>query len=274
MTTSALPISVLFITYRRVALLAETSGALMRLFPEGFAETVVADDGSPPSDQRAIRALKFDKFVLPDRNSGLGANNNAGLRACSNDYVLMLQDDWRPGAAFPRALRQAIWILDHDPEIGMIRFAGGVPGEFLLEARPSPHGPYHVCLHDRPGAVEVNHIYSDTPHLRRAELLEPALLGPYREGCAMEECEEDYSCRFEAQSRFYIAFPTAGALDYFENIGVDHSHRTRKFRYQLDLAGLWVARLMGLRRDGPLYRRLRSAWFSTRGWLIQARLLK
>jgi hypothetical protein len=270
----AVPVSVLFITYRRVPLLAETSGRLRALFPGGFAQTVVADDGSSPAEQAAIRALGFDRCVLAPRNAGLGANNNAGLRACDGDLVLMLQDDWMATAAFPAALEQAIWILRHDPEVGMVRFAGGEPSDFRLQARPSPFGPYYVCRHDQPGAVASEHIYSDTPHLRRAALLDPAQLGPYREGCAMEECEEEYSCRFEAQSRVYIAFPTDGPLGYFDNVGGDQSHRTRKFRYRLDEALVAGARLAGLRREGAAYRTLRALWFSTKARLIRAGLLR
>lgn len=270
----ACPVSVLFITYRRVPLLAQTSGALKALFPQGFAETVVSDDGSSPAEQEAIRQLGFDRCLLPPQNAGLGANNNAGLRACAGDYILMLQDDWRATHAFPAALEQAIWILDEDPQVGMVRFAGGDPADFVLEARTSPHGPYYVCRHDQPGAVGREHIYSDTPHLRRAALLDPAWIGPYREGCAMEECEEDYSCRFEAQSRVYVAFPTDGALGYFVNVGEAHSHRTRKFRYKLDAALVAGSRVLGLRREGAVYRRLRRLWFAARTRLIESGLLK
>jgi GT2 family glycosyltransferase len=87
-------------------------------------ELIVADDGSSPAEQQAIRDIGFDVYILSPRNRGLGANNNAGLRAAKGKYILMMQDDWKMTPAASGKIEQAIDILEADNTVGMIRFCG------------------------------------------------------------------------------------------------------------------------------------------------------
>ena len=112
-------LSVVFITYKRVDLLEKSLRAFMSHCNYNPIEFIVADDGSSANEQIKIRTLPFDKYILSPKNKGLGANQNAGLNNASGKYILMLQDDWELTDC-SGIIQQAISILEHDSEIGII----------------------------------------------------------------------------------------------------------------------------------------------------------
>ncbi|MDR3414445.1 MAG: glycosyltransferase [Formivibrio sp.] len=267
-------LSVLFITYKRPQVLEKSFNALKRHLGNIDCEYVVADDGSPKEIRDYIAGMPFDRFVLPDKNSGLGANNNNGLAACSGRYILMVQDDWTATAAFEGIVEKAIRVLDADEDVGIIRFAGGNPEWFPLEVRSVGDIDYFVCDHKGRQYDPAKPVYSDPPHLRRSTIFDPSILGPYKEGCPMEDSEQDYSDRFDAQDKFHIAFMSAVEMPYFINSGIDVSHRTAKFRYKLDNWLRAAALGLGMTSGGTAWRTFRSAWYAIKNVLISARLLK
>ncbi len=267
-------LSVVFITYRRLGLLRQTSAAFAAAIRYPRMERIVADDGSPAKVQDGIRRLDFDKYVLSRDNKGLGANNNNALLAASGDYILMMQDDWLPTELADGAVARAMAILRHDPQVGMIRFYPGAIDYYPLETRRLEGSNYYVCDHGAPSYDKRQHVYSDTPHLRRAALNAPDVLGLYLEGAPMEDTEEEYSNRLEAQSRYRVGFLDRGSVVYFRHIGEDHSHRTTKLRYRLDGWLLSAAAMLGLRKESWLFQRLRSVWYGIRGGLIALGLLR
>ena len=283
LTASAIPrraamtnvplLSVIFITYQRLDLLRRTCSAFECRVTYPRLEWIVCDDGSPRAMQEGIRRLPFDRYLLSPENRGLGANNNAGLRAATGRYILMMQDDWDATPLASAAIERALAILEHDNEVGMVRFYPGAIGHYPLEARRLGGVEYFVCDHRSPGYDPRHPVYSDTPHIRKAEMNDPALLGLYRENVPMETSEQDYSDRFDRQSRYRIAFLDRGESVIFIHTGSAHSHRTSKLRYRLDRALLALAAGLGLQRESTLYGRLRSVWFAVRDWLIERRLL-
>ena len=90
-------LSIIFITYKRFILLEKSLNELLININYESKETIVSDDGSPEKVQKKIKKLPFDKFILSRKNRGLGANNNAGLKAAEGEYILMVQDDWMLG---------------------------------------------------------------------------------------------------------------------------------------------------------------------------------
>src|SRR5688500_17208365 len=63
-------------------------------------EIIVVDDGS--TDDTSTVAAAFDRVrVVRQSNQGLSAARNAGLRACSGDFVIFLDADDR---LLPRAI--------------------------------------------------------------------------------------------------------------------------------------------------------------------------
>ena len=267
-------LSALFITYERPELLEECLKRVKQQIGALACEFVVADDGSTADTQALIRQMPFDQFVLPIENRGLGANNNNGLAACTGQYILMLQDDWHATDLFEGVLAKAASILDADPQVGIIRFAGGNPAYFPLERRNVGGVDYYVCDHKNRVYDPGRPVYADPPHLRRASVNDPAVLGPYREGCPMEDSEQDYSDRFDSQDGFRIAFMTPTIVDYFTNVGVESSHRTRKFRYRLENKVRQTAVRLGLSPGSRLWNTLRPVWFGLKTSLIRFKIIK
>jgi glycosyltransferase involved in cell wall biosynthesis len=270
-------LSVVFISYRRVDLLARAYASFLRVNTYQPVELIVADDGSPPEDQKKIKDMKFDRYVLGSRNRGLGANNNAGLLAARGKYILMLQDDWETTAAAADYLERAVDVLEADPEIGMVRFYGDTDLCPLLR-REVGGTPYWVCDHKsseyRSRKLLYRHIYGDTPHMRRSTLNEREEIGLYPEGLAMEETEESYALRFDQQEKYYIAFLYEKLQPLFLHLGDERSHRIGKMRYRLDQVLISLAACLRLRRGNPLYEMGKSVWFSLKKSLIRARLLR
>ena len=83
---AALPkISAVFVTYNRLETLRPTFDTFLATtdYPRDRLELVVADDSSRPEVQAEIRKMPFDVLALSERNNGIGANVNNGIRAAS-----------------------------------------------------------------------------------------------------------------------------------------------------------------------------------------------
>lgn len=71
--------------------------------------------------QAVMRRLPFNRFVLSNRNSGLGANSNSALAAAKGEFVLQLQDDWECNG--PSGFVEAgLSVMRERPEIAFIGF--------------------------------------------------------------------------------------------------------------------------------------------------------
>jgi glycosyltransferase involved in cell wall biosynthesis len=268
-------ISVLFITYNRSDILAQTVRA-MYAWP-GFAQavTICSDDCSEPEHQARIRAIGFDTVLIPEKNGGLGRNNNKGLKAVDTEYVLMIQDDCE--LRDPSSIDKAIQILDHDPSIGMVRLMDDAH-HFPLQARKVGDVNYWVCDHHSPEYLRLKQqarrirVYSDHAQLRRRALHE-SLLGYYAEGVPMEYTEMDYEDRVDAQRDFYIAFLSNTENNFFVHQGTDASFRTSKLRYKIDDALVHMVNTLGVRKL-PVYSWLRSIYRAMQESLVRAGVLK
>lgn len=268
-------VSIVFITYNRSDILAQTVQA-MKAWP-GFeqATTICSDDCSQPEHQARIRAMGFDKVLIPEKNGGLGRNNNKGLRAVETDYVLMIQDDCE--LLDPSCIDKAIRILDADSSIGMVRLMGE-PVHFPLSKKRVGDLEYWVCDHlsdayqalkQQPRRVRV---YSDHPQLRR-RAVHQSLVGYYAEGVPMESTEMDYEDRVDQQSSFFVAFLSNIENSYFTHRGTETSFRTSKLRYKVDEALVKTINAFGLRKL-PVYVWLRSGYRRAQDALVKAGVLK
>lgn len=94
-------VSVIIPTYRRASLLAL---ALERVRRQTYRhlEIIVVDDGSPDNTAEVVRvnAAQDDRvrYIRHERNKGLPAGRNTGVRAAGGEYIAFLDDDdeWRP----------------------------------------------------------------------------------------------------------------------------------------------------------------------------------
>jgi len=242
-------VSVLFLTYRRVSLLQRTLRSFQANTAYAPLELVVADDGSPQDTQLLIRAMPFDRFVLGATNRGLGANLNAGLAACRGDYVLVLQDDW--DCVGPATyLQHAVELMRAHAEVGLVKFYGVEHMVVPFDVGDDCGEPCVYVPSTLPDGTPQAHVYSDTPHLRSRALTE--VVGLYREGCRMEECERDYELRFAAQSALTAAIIPRYYNQVFVHTGESLSHRTAKTRVRTERALLPAARWLQ-RHCWPVY---------------------
>lgn len=224
-------VSALFITWKRFDMLKPTVESFLRNTDYPNLELVIADDGSGPEIQAQIRTLPVHRFSLPQKHRGLGANNNSGLRLCTGKYILMIQDDWCCQGP-PNYLSNVVAVLEANPEVGIINFAGtNHPPDFNRRLKGSDE-PCYVT----PRPLEDGHkeyfLYSDQPHIRSRAALD--IIGYYIEDRDMERCEADYSLRWKNQSVFLTAaFPGyLGRVFTNEGFAQNRSHRLTKFRYR------------------------------------------
>jgi hypothetical protein len=227
-------VSVLFVTYKRFNLLKPTVESFRRNTSYPNLELVIADDGSGPEIQAQIRTLPADVFALAPKNRGLGANNNNGLQHCKGKYILMIQDDWECHGP-PDYLLNCVKLMEANPQVGIINF-GGAPHPPALD-RPL-YGSGEPCYVT---PVPFKHhkeesLYSDQPHIQSRAALEE--VGLYLEHRDQDQCEIDYSIRWQQQEKFLTAVFPAYYMKVFSNEGQasGQSFRLKLFRYRVRAA--------------------------------------
>ena len=144
--------------------------------------------------------MPFDQYLLADRNEGLGANTNKGIRAARGEFILQLQDDFR-FIGDPDFLQKCVIKFQDDPSLGIIRFTDVT----------TP-----TCFQ-----------YSDQPHLKRRELHD--IVGYYKERVAMTVMERDFVKRWNRQSTYML--DSFGA-DIFVHTGGAHSFNPCNARHE------------------------------------------
>lgn len=223
-------VSVLFVTYKRFDLLKRTVESFLSETDYPNLELVVADDASGDEVQHQIRTLPVDVFAFAPKNRGLGANNNLGLRNCKGDYILMLQDDWQCHG--PRDyLRNAVAVMQANPQVGIINFVGANHPPDLTMRLPGSEEPCYITPRPLEGGHMEYFLYSDNPHLRSRAMMD--FMGYYIEDRDMEKCEIDYNFRWKHQKQFLTAVFPAYYRKTFVHVGAEHSYRTTRMRYRI-----------------------------------------
>src|SRR3954469_20112712 len=115
MPAEPLPITVIVPVYNGAALLGE--GLTSALAQEPPPATVIgADDGST-DDPDAVLAHFPTVEVIKQKNQGVGAARNVGLRRADTTYVMFLDQDDR---LLPGALIHAAKLLEGDPRAAFV----------------------------------------------------------------------------------------------------------------------------------------------------------
>jgi Glycosyl transferase family 2 len=223
-------VSVLFITYKRFDMLERSFRAFRENTSYPNLELVIADDGSGPEVQAQIRTLSADVFALLPKNRGLGANNNNGIRNCSGKYILMIQDDWMCQGP-PDYLSNSIAVLESNPRVGLINFAGAPHPPDHTQPLTGSGEPCYVTPTPCQREVRREFLYADQPHIHTRAAIE--YVGLYKEDRDMEECEMDYNLRWENQDRYLTAVFPAYHDRVFVCAAEAQSFRTTRFRYKV-----------------------------------------
>lgn len=236
-------VSVVFITWKRFDLLKPTVESFLRNTDYPNLELVISDDGSGPEIQAQIRTLPAHKFSLPEKHGGLGANNNNGLRLCTGNYILMIQDDWLCHGPSDY-LKNAVAVMETNPQVGILNFAGAPhPADRNMPLKGSTEPCFVTPKPYEDGRFEY-FLYCDQPHLRSRAALD--YVGLYAEKRDMEQCEIDYNHRWKTQTKFLTAVFPAYYMRVFSNEGEvqGRSHRLNKFRYRVTRPLVPLARWM------------------------------
>jgi len=251
MPQSELPlVSALFITYKRFDLLKKAVEGFRRNTAYPNLELVIADDGSGPEIQSQIRTLPADVFALAPKNRGLGANNNNGLHHCRGKYILMIQDDWE-GQGPADYLLNSVKVMEANPHIGIINFAGGNHPPDLNQRLSESDEPCYVTQ-ARANTHKIEYLYADQPHIRSRAALEH--VGFYIEHRDQDQCEIDYCIRWQQQTRFLTAAFPRYYYSVFRNNGTpDRSFRLKLFRNRVR-ALLLPAKPFLVKYANPLFR--------------------
>jgi glycosyltransferase involved in cell wall biosynthesis len=92
-------VSVIIPTYKRASLIARSINSVLRQTYRDI-EVIVVDDGSPDNTGEVVAAIRDERvrYMRHERNKGLPATRNTGIRAASGEYVAFLDDDdeWLP----------------------------------------------------------------------------------------------------------------------------------------------------------------------------------
>ena len=122
-------------TYNRAHLVGRTIGSVLdQRFPD--VELLVVDDGSTDDTATFIReSFPQVRYLRQDRNCGVGAARNRGIREATRKWIVAIDDD---DTLLPGALQR---IASHISELAdvsrypVLQFAhgnGSIPSEFLI----------------------------------------------------------------------------------------------------------------------------------------------
>lgn len=212
------------VTYNRKETLRGTLQRLSRhLWYEGPTHVIVADDGSDDGTQTMLRRDFPNVVLVQSRRTGLGANTNAGLRACLQraDLVLQLQDDMHLLGTLD--IHPHVERLLKDPTCGFIRlwWVGGHRYQGALE-----ENYWRIWWH----SPEL-YIPSDRPHLKHRRWHD--FYGFYPEGLKTGETEDAWCHQCKRKAALGLR-----QLDVFVPLSVDleksweHMEYARRWRDQ------------------------------------------
>jgi glycosyltransferase involved in cell wall biosynthesis len=113
---------------------ATIGGALESVFAQTFTdyEIVAVDDGSTDETASVLASYGDRIHVISQRNRGLSAARNAGVRGSSGEYIAFIDDDdlW-----MPEKLARCVAVLDQDPNC-VVAYTGAVRVD--LSGTPMP----------------------------------------------------------------------------------------------------------------------------------------
>jgi glycosyltransferase involved in cell wall biosynthesis len=159
-----------------------------------FGDIVVSDDSSNDFHISQIESIRKEfnfRLIKAPVNGGLGNNLNKGQSSVNTPFTLYVQEDFIPTEIFAEHFRDAMEIMQAEPDMDIIRFYAYAPYPYL---RPYKKG-YSLMIY-KPWFMDKNKIYnySDHPHLRRSTFFKR--FGKYTEGIKSDKTEYEMCLSF------------------------------------------------------------------------------
>ena len=191
--TEELPhLAIALITYERTECALRTVVSVQTHLDYPNVGWYVADDGSRVEHTGAILSALHGCYSLGVHSErlGVGKSQNRALAACFAwaDYVLFLEDDWELRA--PLDPRPYMRILEHNPDVGMVRLGGLAVG---LDCHSVGYDGRHYLRMNR----STQYAFSGNPSIRHRRFHD--WYGGYCEGKRPGETEVEFDGRFRAK---------------------------------------------------------------------------
>jgi len=235
-------ITILLITYKRLAEIRKTIDALRRhlVYPKDKITWLIADDNSGDGYLDDIistpryKTIAFETSIT-EQNCGWGCNVNKALRAVNTEFVFMIEDDYL--LMKPLDLRVGVALLAVKPHIGMLRYRGSAGTALVyhqMEADISPYVPDYQDGVGLPGKLNYFlidggspdlYIYSHGAHLKRTSFHQ--FYGAYPEGLKLGVTEEAYA-HVVKDGMMIPNAPAIAFLPDFVNMWFDHIGESRQ----------------------------------------------
>lgn len=114
-------LSIIILNYKTRGLTAQCLKGVLNSNPRLDYEIFIVDndsrDGCLDYVKKKIRESQRVKFIQSNKNQGMGAGNNLGVKQAKGKYILILNPDV---AVFPGALEKMCQYLDNHPEVGVL----------------------------------------------------------------------------------------------------------------------------------------------------------
>lgn len=252
-------VSILIIHYNRLHTLQECIRFARANIRYPNLEFIIADDGSPADVQAAIKLLPFDKFILSEKNAGLGANTNHGIAACSGEYIFQIQDDHFILPGFEDYVEKAIMVLQKEKNKGIIRSL--INKDFTSYTMSSANGVAYRIIAKPIWKNGYNgfHQHSELPHFKHNSYHK--VLGLYTEGTDMIYMENEFSIRF-LRANGYRLFFVKGYDNIFHH-ATEYSFRPAIYKGMTD-TGIYARLKKTIKKKLPILRLIRFYW-----WMIK-----
>lgn len=98
-------------------------------------EIVVSDDCSAPDILPILQNLQIDTLVTTEVNQGLASNLNKGIKACTGDYLLYIQEDFIINPEILNVLTESLDVLKAGA-LDMVRFRANYVFSHLIPLTP------------------------------------------------------------------------------------------------------------------------------------------